>query len=62
VDVTISQLAWKLQTDPEKTVEANARYLRASALTALPTLVTVDLRHFGGVAPVAALVAPDASS
>jgi len=44
VDVTTSQLAWKLQRDPRVVaIEANARYLQASALTAAPTLVTVDL-------------------
>jgi 23S rRNA (cytidine1920-2'-O)/16S rRNA (cytidine1409-2'-O)-methyltransferase len=44
VDVTTSQLAWKLQQDPRVTaVERNARYLRADDLAAVPTLVTVDL-------------------
>ena len=44
VDVTTSQLAWKLQQDPRVArIETNARYLQASALSAAPTLVTVDL-------------------
>jgi 23S rRNA (cytidine1920-2'-O)/16S rRNA (cytidine1409-2'-O)-methyltransferase len=44
VDVTVSQLAWKLQQDSRVVpIETNARYLNASALTAAPALVTVDL-------------------
>jgi 23S rRNA (cytidine1920-2'-O)/16S rRNA (cytidine1409-2'-O)-methyltransferase len=44
VDVTTSQLAWKLQQDPRvAAIEANARYLRAGDLAEAPTLVTVDL-------------------
>ena len=44
VDVTTSQMAWKLQKDPRVVaVEGNARYLQARDLTAAPTLVTVDL-------------------
>jgi 23S rRNA (cytidine1920-2'-O)/16S rRNA (cytidine1409-2'-O)-methyltransferase len=64
VDVTISQLAWKLQRDPRVvTVEANARYLQAAELTAAPTLVTVDLSFISvtKVLPrLAALAAPGA--
>lgn len=64
VDVTTSQLAWKLQQDSRITrIEANARYLRPSALTAAPELITVDL-SFISVAKVlpavAALAAPGA--
>ena len=64
VDVTTSQLAWKLQQDPRVTaIEANARYLQHSALPEKPALVTVDL-SFISVAKVlprlAALVAPAA--
>ena len=64
VDVTTSQLAWKLQQDARVTpIEVNARYLQASALTAAPALVTVDL-SFISVAKVlprlAALAAPEA--
>jgi 23S rRNA (cytidine1920-2'-O)/16S rRNA (cytidine1409-2'-O)-methyltransferase len=44
IDVTTSQLAWKLQQDPRVTqIEANVRYLQPSALPAAPALVTVDL-------------------
>jgi 23S rRNA (cytidine1920-2'-O)/16S rRNA (cytidine1409-2'-O)-methyltransferase len=44
VDVTTSQLAWKLQQDARVTpIETNARYLQKSSLTTEPTLVTVDL-------------------
>jgi len=44
VDVTAAQLAWRLQQDPRVTaIEANARYLKSSALPEAPSLVTVDL-------------------
>jgi 23S rRNA (cytidine1920-2'-O)/16S rRNA (cytidine1409-2'-O)-methyltransferase len=44
VDVTTSQLAWKLQQDPRVvTIETNARYLQARDLPTAPTLVTTDL-------------------
>src|ERR1700730_12723207 len=44
VDVTTSQLAWKLQRDARVTpVEVNARYLDAAALPEPPSLVTLDL-------------------
>lgn len=64
VDVTTSQLAWKLQQDPRVTqIEANVRYLRPSALPTAPALVTVDL-SFISVAKVlprlAELAAADA--
>ena len=64
VDVTTSQLAWKLQQDARVVpIEANARYLQQSSLSAEPTLVTVDL-SFISVAKVlprlAELAAPGA--
>jgi 23S rRNA (cytidine1920-2'-O)/16S rRNA (cytidine1409-2'-O)-methyltransferase len=64
VDVTTSQLAWKLQKDPRVTpIEANARYLEPTAVVAAPALITVDL-SFISVAKVlprlAALAAPEA--
>jgi 23S rRNA (cytidine1920-2'-O)/16S rRNA (cytidine1409-2'-O)-methyltransferase len=44
VDVTTSQLAWKLQRDPRVVpIECNVRYLQAGALAEAPSLVTVDL-------------------
>ena len=44
VDVTTSQLAWKLQRDPRVTpIEVNVRYLDPQSLTDRPSLVTVDL-------------------
>jgi 23S rRNA (cytidine1920-2'-O)/16S rRNA (cytidine1409-2'-O)-methyltransferase len=44
VDVTISQLAWRLQQDPRvKAIETNARYFDAKILEEAPALVTVDL-------------------
>ena len=43
-DVSIGQLAWKLQRDPRVIpIETNVRYLRPEALSAPPSLVTVDL-------------------
>jgi len=64
VDVTTSQLAWKLQQDPRVVpVEANARYLKASALPAAPGLITVDLSFIAAakvVPALAPLAAPDA--
>jgi 23S rRNA (cytidine1920-2'-O)/16S rRNA (cytidine1409-2'-O)-methyltransferase len=64
VDVTTSQLAWKLQQDARVTpIEANARYLQSSVLAAQPAVVTMDL-SFISVAKVlprlAALAAPEA--
>jgi 23S rRNA (cytidine1920-2'-O)/16S rRNA (cytidine1409-2'-O)-methyltransferase len=64
VDVTTSQLAWKLREDPRvEAVKANARYLKASALTAAPALVTVDLSFISVgkvLSSLAALAAPGA--
>jgi 23S rRNA (cytidine1920-2'-O)/16S rRNA (cytidine1409-2'-O)-methyltransferase len=64
VDVTTSQLAWKLQRDPRvTTIEANVRYLDAAALRETPTLVTVDLAFISVakvLARLATLAAPGA--
>ena len=44
VDVTTSQLAWKLQRDARVTpVKVNARYLQREEIAERPSLVTVDL-------------------
>jgi 23S rRNA (cytidine1920-2'-O)/16S rRNA (cytidine1409-2'-O)-methyltransferase len=44
VDVTISQLAWKLQRDARVTqLEMNVRYLKPEALAERPSLITADL-------------------
>ncbi len=44
VDVTISQLAWKLQRDPRIfPLEMNVRYLKPEDLAERPSLVTADL-------------------
>jgi len=44
VDVTTSQLVWKLQRDPRVVpIETNARYLAAEAVPQRPSLVTADL-------------------
>jgi len=44
VDVTISQLAWKLQRDQRvATVEMNVRYLKPENLAERPSLITADL-------------------
>lgn len=44
VDVTTSQLAWKLRQDTRVIpVEVNARFLEAKALPEPPSLVTVDV-------------------
>jgi 23S rRNA (cytidine1920-2'-O)/16S rRNA (cytidine1409-2'-O)-methyltransferase len=69
VDVTISQLAWKLQRDPRViALKTNARYLAPSlsgkeGCTQPPSLVTVDLSFIsvGKVLPsVVSLAAPGA--
>jgi 23S rRNA (cytidine1920-2'-O)/16S rRNA (cytidine1409-2'-O)-methyltransferase len=64
VDVTTSQLVWKLQRDARVIpVEVNARFLETKALAEQPSLVTVDL-SFISVAKVlprlAAAAAPGA--
>jgi 23S rRNA (cytidine1920-2'-O)/16S rRNA (cytidine1409-2'-O)-methyltransferase len=62
VDVTTSQLAWKLQRDPRVTqIEANVRYLDPETLPERPSLVTVDL-SFISVAKVLARVVAAAGS
>jgi 23S rRNA (cytidine1920-2'-O)/16S rRNA (cytidine1409-2'-O)-methyltransferase len=44
VDVTVSQLAWKLQRDARVTpLEMNVRYLKPEALAERPSLITADL-------------------
>jgi 23S rRNA (cytidine1920-2'-O)/16S rRNA (cytidine1409-2'-O)-methyltransferase len=44
VDVTIGQLAWKLQRDPRvATIEMNVRYLKPEDLAERPSLITADL-------------------
>lgn len=44
VDVTVSQLAWKLQRDPRVApVEMNVRYLKPENLPERPSLITADL-------------------
>lgn len=44
VDVTISQLAWKLQRDPRVApLEMNVRYLKPENLAERPSLITADL-------------------
>ena len=44
VDVTIGQLAWKLQRDPRVTpLEMNVRYLKPEDLAERPSLITADL-------------------
>lgn len=44
VDVTTSQLAWKLQSDPRVVpLEMNVRYLKPQDLPQRPSLITADL-------------------
>ena len=44
VDVTINQLAWKLQRDPRVVpLEMNVRYLKPENLAERPSLITADL-------------------
>jgi 23S rRNA (cytidine1920-2'-O)/16S rRNA (cytidine1409-2'-O)-methyltransferase len=58
VDVTPSQLAWKLQQDARVVpVKKNARYLRAGDIPELAALVTMDL-SFISVAKVLPAIAP----
>jgi 23S rRNA (cytidine1920-2'-O)/16S rRNA (cytidine1409-2'-O)-methyltransferase len=57
VDVTTSQLAWKLQQDARVVpIEANARYLQPSALPVAPSLITVDLSFISVAKVLPALV------
>jgi 23S rRNA (cytidine1920-2'-O)/16S rRNA (cytidine1409-2'-O)-methyltransferase len=58
VDVTISQLDWKLQKDSRvATIERNARYLKAEDLGELVDLVTTDV-SFISVTKVLPAIAP----
>lgn len=44
VDVTVGQLAWKLQRDPHVVpIEMNVRYLKSENLPERPSLITADL-------------------
>ena len=57
VDVTISQLAWKLRQDPRVTaIEKNARYLVPEDLPEPAQLITVDLSFIGLAKVIPALV------
>jgi len=64
VDVTVSQLAWKLQRDPRLTaIETNVRYLDPDRVSPRPSLVTVDLSFISVTKVLPRLVAaaaPDA--
>ena len=62
VDVTISQLAWKLQRDQRvATVEMNVRYLKPENLAERPSLITADLSFISlsKVLPALAAVAQE---
>jgi 23S rRNA (cytidine1920-2'-O)/16S rRNA (cytidine1409-2'-O)-methyltransferase len=57
VDVTVSQLAWKLQQDPRVVlVERNARYLKPGDIGAAAALITVDLSFISVTKVLPALV------
>ena len=61
VDVTPSQLDWKLQQDPRVTmIECNARYLKRADLPEEPAFVTMDV-SFISVGKVLPAVAPIAA-
>lgn len=58
VDVTISQLAWKLQRDPRVTpLEMNIRYLKPKDLAEQPSLIAADLAFISLSKVLPALVA-----
>lgn len=58
VDVTVSQLAWKLQRDPRVVlVEMNVRYLKPQDLPERPSLITADLSFISLAKVLPALVA-----
>jgi 23S rRNA (cytidine1920-2'-O)/16S rRNA (cytidine1409-2'-O)-methyltransferase len=62
LDVTISQLAWKLQCDPRvKPLKMNVRYLKPSDLPERPSLITADLAFISlnKVLPALAAAAED---
>jgi 23S rRNA (cytidine1920-2'-O)/16S rRNA (cytidine1409-2'-O)-methyltransferase len=64
VDVTISQLAWKLQRDPRvASLEMNVRYLKPEDLPQRPSLITADLSFISltKVLPALAAVAQENS-
>jgi 23S rRNA (cytidine1920-2'-O)/16S rRNA (cytidine1409-2'-O)-methyltransferase len=61
-DVTTSQLAWKLRSDPRVVcVEGNARYLNPASLPERPALVTADLSFISVAKVLPRLVAAAAS-
>jgi 23S rRNA (cytidine1920-2'-O)/16S rRNA (cytidine1409-2'-O)-methyltransferase len=58
VDVTVSQLAWKLQRDPRVVpVEMNVRYLKPQNLPERASLITADLSFISLSKALPALVA-----
>lgn len=58
VDVTINQLAWKLQQNPRVTpIKMNVRYLRPETLPEAPSLVTADLSFISVAKVLPALAA-----
>jgi 23S rRNA (cytidine1920-2'-O)/16S rRNA (cytidine1409-2'-O)-methyltransferase len=62
VDVTINQLAWKLQHDPRVApLEMNVRYLKPDNLAEGPSLITADLSFISlsKVLPALAAVAQE---
>jgi 23S rRNA (cytidine1920-2'-O)/16S rRNA (cytidine1409-2'-O)-methyltransferase len=62
VDVTINQLAWKLQRDPRVApLEMNVRYLKPENLAERPSLITADLSFISlsKVLPALAAVAQE---
>jgi 23S rRNA (cytidine1920-2'-O)/16S rRNA (cytidine1409-2'-O)-methyltransferase len=62
VDVTVNQLAWKLQRDPRvRAIECNVRYLQPGALGEPPSLVTVDLSFISAAKVLPRLVAAAAA-
>jgi 23S rRNA (cytidine1920-2'-O)/16S rRNA (cytidine1409-2'-O)-methyltransferase len=62
VDVTISQLDWKLQKDPRVvSIERNARYLKPDDVGELVALVTMDV-SFISVTKVLPAIAPLATA
>lgn len=64
VDVTVSQLAWKLQQDPRvHSIERNARYLTAGDVGEAVDLITLDLSFISVtkvLQPMAAIARPGA--
>ncbi len=63
VDVTISQLAWKLQRDPRVVpLEMNIRHLKPENLPERPSLVTADLSFISLTKALPALAAAAAEN